>query len=160
MALVRHFPSSLYGSSLIPIVSMDAQSFYNTTEPLLFRGVPDSLAEYHVEGSECCLIHADNPESPRKGVWLNPMVRVGYSSSAYHAVHSSPSEVSLSVRTILEGLWENRFRRWFTSPWFETSIVSSRLAAWHSIDNSNEEKGTACLINEMQVLVENGWAHV
>lgn len=139
---------------------MDAQPFYDTTEPLLFRGIPDALAEHHVEGSECCLIHADNPESLRKGVWLNPMVRVGYSSAAYHAVHSSPYEVFLSVRTIIEGLWENRFRRWFTTPWFETSIVNRRLAAWHSTNNSNEEKGIACLINEMQVLVENGWAHV
>ncbi|KAJ4289447.1 hypothetical protein N0V88_006927 [Collariella sp. IMI 366227] len=34
--------------------------FVHPSRPLLFRGVPDSLAAKHVEGSECCLVHADN----------------------------------------------------------------------------------------------------
>jgi len=137
------------------VVSMDAQPFYDSNVPLQFRGVPDSLAEYHIEGSECCLIHTDNPESARKGIWLNPNVRVGYDVAAYRAMRSSPS-----VRTILGGLWENRLRRWLTTTRLEMSIVNRRLAAWHGEDSKNIEKGKVCLVNEMQVLMENGWAHV
>lgn len=135
---------------------MDAEPYYATTNPLRFRGVPDSLAEHHVEGSECCLIHADNPQSPKKGVWLNPKVRVGYSTVAYSAVNP-PNPYPSSV---LWASWENRLRRWFTTTWLENSIVNRRLAAWKAEDTSRHEPGTACLVNEMQVLVENGWAHV
>jgi hypothetical protein len=31
---------------------------------------------------------------------------------------------------------------------------------WESSRKQNHEPGGFCLINEMQVLVENGWAHV
>ena len=55
---------------------------------LSFRGMPDSLALHHLEGSECCLIHVDNPLSAEYGVFVNPNVRVGYSGEAYEAVHS------------------------------------------------------------------------
>lgn len=140
----------------IVLVAMDAKPYYDTAKPLRFRGVPDSLAEHHVEGSECCLIHADNPQSPQKGVWLNPQVRVGYSPTAYKAVNM-PSPFPNSI---VWALWENRLRRWLTTIWFENSIVTRRLAAWQAEDTSRREPGTACLVNEMQVLVENGWAHV
>ncbi|KAJ4396833.1 hypothetical protein N0V93_001055 [Gnomoniopsis smithogilvyi] len=55
------------------MVLFDAAPFYGE-EPLRFRAIPDSLADFHLEGSECCLIHADNPLSAREssGVWLNP----------------------------------------------------------------------------------------
>ncbi|BAE60536.1 unnamed protein product [Aspergillus oryzae RIB40] len=53
------------------VVAMDAAPFYQHP-PLKFRGISDSLAKSHLEGSECCLIHADNPLSREKGVWLNP----------------------------------------------------------------------------------------
>lgn len=58
-----------------PAVAMDASAFYD--QNLTFRGIPDDLASLHLEGSECCLIHADNPLSHSKGVFLNPNVRVG-----------------------------------------------------------------------------------
>ena len=138
------------------LVAMDATPYYAATHPLRFRGVPDSLADHHIEGSECCLIHADNALSPTKGVWLNPKVRVGYSTTAYNAV----SQPALYPSSIVWALWENRLRRWFTTTWFEKSVVTRRLAAWRAEDKGNEEPGTACLVNEMQVLVENGWAHV
>ncbi|OAA60973.1 polysaccharide export protein [Niveomyces insectorum RCEF 264] len=59
--------------------------------PLVFRGVDDSLAALHLEASECCLIHADNPlaaapSSAGGGVWLNPNVRVAYSVPVYQQV--------------------------------------------------------------------------
>lgn len=49
--------------------------------------IPDSLAQYHhLEASECCTIHYDNPLTSSLGVWINPAVRVAYSAMAYNAV--------------------------------------------------------------------------
>lgn len=87
-----------------------------TDPPLRFRGIPDSLAQFHLEGSECYLIHADNPLSTHKGIYINPLVRVGYSDPAYAAVH--PTSNWLSPVRILWGLWMNRLRRWTSSTWF------------------------------------------
>ncbi|KAB8265402.1 cryptococcal mannosyltransferase 1-domain-containing protein [Aspergillus pseudonomiae] len=139
------------------VVAMDAAPFYQH-RPLKFRGIPDSLATSHLEGSECCLIHADNPSSREKGVWLNPNVRVGYSSPAYLAVN--PMENSwLSSFSIASGVWKNRVLRWITTPWFKENIVWMRLWKWEKLSDENIEPGTFCLVNEMQVLTENGWAH-
>ncbi|KAE8143492.1 cryptococcal mannosyltransferase 1-domain-containing protein [Aspergillus pseudotamarii] len=155
---------ALKGSQPVPVtscwngvVAMDATPFYQNP-PLRFRGISDSLAKSHLEGSECCLIHADNPLSREKGVWLNPNVRVGYSSAAYLAVN--PEKCSwLSSFTIGNGLWKNRFMRWLTTPWFKENIVWTRLWKWEKQSQENRERGPFCLINEMQVLTENGWAH-
>ena len=135
---------------------MDASPFYNSG--LAFRGIPDSLAVQHIEGSECCLIHADNPLSPAKGVWLNPEVRVGYNDFAYQTVN--PNGPWLSILEIFQGSWKNRFSRWFTTAWFKNRVVNRRLSEWRKHDSTRGENGTQCLINEMQVLVNNGWAHV
>lgn len=140
---------------------MDAAPFYDAVSPLRFRGIADSLATAHLEGSECCLIHADNPLSAKKGVWLNPNVRVGYDGRAYEAVH--PQQYAwLSTSQVLWGLWENRLRRWFTTDAVKTWIVRRRLRRWERQDPNEQrvENGVFCLINEMQVLVANGWAHV
>lgn len=48
--------------------------------------IQDSLAEFYLEGSECCLIHADNSYSPQSGVWLKPRLRAGYDKAACDAV--------------------------------------------------------------------------
>lgn len=142
------------------IVVMDAVPFYIRNRPV-FRGIPDSLALSHLEGSECCLIHADNPQSRRKGVWLNPNVRVGYSGLAYEAVHSLKTSPWISSFSIALGTWTNRILRWVTTPYFKEKVVEGRLAAWRAKDpENNEERGMFCLINEMQVLIWNGWAHV
>jgi hypothetical protein len=140
------------------MVAMPAQPF-SSSPPLHFRGVPDSLALHHVEGSECCLIHADNPLSYQKSIFLNPNVRVGYNPAAYAAVNPETG-VLLSSWRILLSLWENRLRRWFTSPWLKEWIVARRVRKWEAKEKGNREPGVFCLINEMQVLVENGWAHV
>ncbi|QKX55062.1 uncharacterized protein TRUGW13939_02154 [Talaromyces rugulosus] len=144
------------------IVAMDSLPFQSSVSPLRFRGTPDSLALTHVEGSECCLIHADNPLSKSKGVYLNPRVRVGYNGPAYTAVH--PTRSWLSISEIALGLWENWWRRTFTTQWFKQTVIRRRVAGWKSerarVDQSREESGEFCLINEMQVLVSNGWAHV
>jgi hypothetical protein len=63
------------------VVVMDTESLY-AAQALSFRGIADGLAELHLEGSECCLIHAGNPLSELKGVYMNPNVQVGYNELA------------------------------------------------------------------------------
>ena len=137
---------------------MDANPFYNKTSPLRFRGIQDSLAISHLEASECCLVHADNYLTNLKGVWVNPKVRVGYSGYAYNAVHRSGSWLTMSE--MIRGIWDNRVRRWTTTSWFARRLVRSRLRIWMKSEEHSVERGVHCLINEMQVLISNGWAHV
>ncbi|KAF5011655.1 hypothetical protein FDECE_2230 [Fusarium decemcellulare] len=156
-ALVNHIDAVPVTSCWNGIVAMPAEPFTSSSK-LRFRGVPDSLAEHHLEGSECCLIHADNPLSKTRGVYLNPRVRVGYNMPAYKAVH--PEEGAwVSTWDIFLGLWINRIKRW-TVITFERWVVRKRVAKWEKEGLGRREPGEYCLINEMQVLVERGWAHV
>jgi len=139
------------------IIVFDATPFYEP-DPLQFRGVSDSLALQHVEGSECCLIHADNPLSPTQGVWLNPGVRVGYSPEAHAAVH--PGSYWPSIFGRIWGIWANRVWRWSTTSSFKEATIRQRLGKWKKGNAEALEPGSQCLINEMQVLIESGWAHV
>jgi len=140
------------------MVSMPAEPFISST-PLRFRAIPDSLAISHLEGSECCLIHADNPLSAQKGVYLNPNVRVGYDGSSFETVR--PIQYWLSFWRIARGLWENRLRRWTTLSIFtKESVVRKRVQKWKNLSKQNHEHGEFCLIDEMQVLVAAGWIHV
>ena len=125
-----------------------------------FRGTPDSLATKHLEASVCCLIHFDNPLTPSKGVWLNPQVRVGYTSDAYNAIHPSGRCWPSTAAKVI-GVWRNRIWRWSSSTFWLDRTVKDRVHSWESqIGPEAHEPGVPCLINEMQVLVENGWAHV
>lgn len=136
---------------------MDSAPFY---EGLHFRATPDHLAAHHLEGSECCLIHADNPLSGTAGVWLNPNVRVGYSRPAFDHVHPVDGTFWVSAVSAWLGLWKNRLLRVTTNPWFKEHVVAQRQAHWQAEDAEvRHEPGGFCLINEMQVLVGNGWAH-
>ena len=48
-----------------------------------------------------------------------------------------------------------------TTEWFKRRAVRNRVEEWGKEgDKSRFEAGRVCLINEMQVLAENGWAHV
>ncbi|CAF9936630.1 MAG: hypothetical protein HETSPECPRED_010394 [Heterodermia speciosa] len=151
------------------MVAFDPSPF-TSLDPLSFRGIPDSLASLHLEASECCLIHADNPLTPSKGVWLNPSVRVGYSPAAYDAVHANHPQSDKNGRggaawpsfgDAWAGVWKNRIARWGSSEWFKRRRVRGRVRQWGKEgDGARFEAGEVCLINEMQVLVENGWAHV
>lgn len=143
-------------------VAMDAAPFYASANPLRFRGTPDSLSNFHLEGSECCLIHTDNPLSAEKGVWLNPNVRVGYNERAYKLVNPGGKSPNAWVgsASVVHGSWENRILRWLTTTWFEDLTVRRRIGKWQAAGEQRGETGAACLINEMQVLVANGWAHV
>jgi hypothetical protein len=138
------------------MVFMDAQPFYD--HALQFRGIADSLAQHHLEASECCLIHQDNPLSASSGVWLNPNVRVGYNHPAYVSVNSPGNQMPLLGYLLAS--WENRLRRWFTSDWLKKMVVRSRLRKWEGRGTARFERGSDCLINEMQVLMWNGWKHL
>lgn len=147
---------------------MPTNPFLSQTNPLRFRGIPDSLALHHLEGSECCLIHADNPLSSNHGVFLNPRVRVGYNRAAYEAVHPSgtgnwvspSSSSSPSLSNIVVPFWKNRLRRWFSTPIFWRGAIRQRVKRWEDDGKNRYEPGEFCLVDEMQVLVSNGWAHV
>lgn len=140
----------------------DATLFYgNGDTALRFRGIADTLAAHHLEGSECCLIHADNALTPTRGVWLNPHVRVGYSSAAYEAVHSAhPSALWPPLGERIRGVWTNRLWRWVTWTGPQAWRIARRVRRWERGHPGEFEPGVGCLINEMQVLVRNGWAHV
>lgn len=136
---------------------MPAEPFV-TQPPLRFRGIPDSLASFHLEGSECCLIHVDNPLRHEKRTYVNPQVLVGYSENAYSAVH--PQRLLSSAWQVFKALWENRIRRWIATPALKDWIVRRRVRQWEAISRDHNERGALCLINEMQILADNGWAHV
>ncbi|KAJ5087709.1 CAZyme family GT69 [Penicillium angulare] len=139
------------------MVAMPAAPF-TAKHPLRFRGIPDSLASSHLEASECCLIHADNPLSVQDGIYMNPLVRVGYSPTAYVAVN--PIMNWLSARSILQGLWVNRIRRWTTSTWLKDKLAQRRIDRWAALSPENKEPARLCIINEMQVLHAQGWDHL
>jgi hypothetical protein len=132
----------------------DAEPFQARSNPLRFRGIADSLAKYHVEGSECCLIHFDNPLTASKGVWVNPNVRVGYNLAAYEAMRKFPSKAEA-----LLGWWKGFLATSLGLPWQQGKILAN-VREWEREDQANREIGISCLIDEMQVLVDNGWAHV
>lgn len=144
------------------VVVFDSAPFYANPR-LQFRGIEDSLADFHLEGSECCLIHADNYLTSERGVWLNPNVRVGYSVDAYRRVRVDrfPS----AFWTVL-GAWANRLRsgRVAIQSQIEARVVTKRIEQWIAEtpngDMPRSEPGAACLINEMQIMWENGWKHL
>ncbi|KAL4922177.1 cryptococcal mannosyltransferase 1-domain-containing protein [Aspergillus aurantiobrunneus] len=129
------------------MVFMGTEPIYSA-RPIQFRGVPDSLAAKHVVASESCLIHADNIISKRRGVYLNPFVRVGHNAPAYSTTR--PNSHWLSTWEIFESIWENRLRRWFSSPFFKGWSLRSRVSAWEAEDENNSERGDFCLADEVQ----------
>ncbi|CAG7916382.1 unnamed protein product [Penicillium olsonii] len=139
------------------MVAMPAKPFLDHP-PLRFRGIPDSLAQRHLEGSECCLIHADNPLSTEKGVYLNPLVRVGYNGAAYAAVH--PLMDWLSAWRVFQGVWTNRLRRLGDTSWLKAKTIRRRIDRWEALDTKHREDGQICIIDEMQILHRYGWIHV
>jgi hypothetical protein len=143
------------------IVSMPAEPFVAKTNPLRFRALHDALAPYHFEASECCLIHADNPNFAKKPVLLNPAVRVGYTMAAHNVVRKNVPWIS--TYDIFMGLWENRIRRWI-SMWFWSDRGRQRHLL-RKIQDAEEKTGIDesapwCVVNEMQVLSANGWRHI
>lgn len=162
-ALVAHDGAVPVQSCWNGIVAMPAAPFTTSTKRkrLQFRAIPDSLATLHLEASECCLIHVDNPLSRELGVYLNPRVRVAYHPEAYSAVNPANGASWVSVWTIIKGLWWNRLLTWFTTDALKGHVVDRRMEAWRrQSDSYHDEPGRICIINEGQVLVWNGWNHV
>ncbi|RGP79736.1 putative polysaccharide export cap59 [Fusarium longipes] len=130
-ALVNHLDAVPVASCWNGIVAMPTEPFTSSSK-LRFRGIPDSLAEHHLEGC--------------------------YNSAAYQAVHPERG-AWVSTWQIFSGLWINRVMRWVSAP-FDSWVVRKRVAAWEKEGMGRREPGEFCLINEMQVIVERGWAHV
>ncbi len=146
------------------MVVFDAAPFY-ADPPLRFRGIDDSLADLHLEASECCLVHFDNALSAdrRRGVWLNPNVRVGYGPRVYRQVRG----VFPGPWATVKGAWANRFMRWWAAALqfgLERNVVRRRLREWRAAtpagDLPRDEVGADCLINEKQIMWQNGWKHL
>ncbi|KAF4877832.1 Alpha-1,3-mannosyltransferase CMT1 [Colletotrichum sp. SAR 10_70] len=143
------------------MVVFDAAPFYD--ERLRFRGVEDSLAAMHLEGSECCLIHADNPLGREKGVWLNPNVRVGYNEKVFEETKMDRFPTAWAA---VVGFWANRYLRVRNGIQLtlERWAVEKKLRQWVDETPPSElprsESGEMCLINEMQIMWENGWKHI
>ena len=142
-------------------VAFDAEPFQRPQNPLQFRSIPDSLAQYHVEASECCTIHYDNPLSQHLGVWMNPSVRVGYSPAAYRAVsdtYRDGKKVEWPTDSELRwGYWRLKWLWWMRDPgsplktWY-------RIRQWRRRFPNVSEPGLACASDLAMVLTSNGWA--
>jgi Cryptococcal mannosyltransferase 1 len=138
------------------LVIFDAAPFYSGLE---FRGIDDSLAQKHVEASECCLIHVDNSMSAEKGVWINPNVRVAYNEGADRAVNGEGGYPTPYGK--VDGVWANRWHwtmGWYWR-WREEWAVEGAVQEWEREEGRREE-GTFCAVDSMQVLVDNGWVHI
>lgn len=138
---------------------------------LRFRGVPDSLALYHLEASECCLIHADLVANGygTRGIYLNPAVRVGYNPRAYALTHTGPEKGFVSRWGYVTGTWRNRIARWKTdaissSAGQNMKEIYRKISKWEAegakYGEHRKEVGGFCTIDEMHILIWNGWKHV
>lgn len=139
------------------IVAFDARPFQASPHPLRFRSIPDSLAQYHVGASECCLVHYDNQLSLAAdfGVWINPDVRVAYSTPAYRAV------TELSWPTASEsryGPWRSRWTWWWRDigPGLKAAW---RVWRWRRSHPDVQEPGLACVVDLAMVLTDDGWRY-
>lgn len=135
-------------------VAFEAEPFQSTSEPLRFRSIPDSLAKFHVEASECCLIHYDNPISSTVGVWINPDVRVGYSSEAYAAVTRGGEWPSTSE--LRWGKWKSKWTWWIRDP-IPHLKTSLRVWLWRRRFPNISEPGIACVQDIAMVITADGW---
>jgi hypothetical protein len=114
-----------------------------------------------------------------KGVWVNPNVRVAYNATTYAAVNHGV-EVKADVGDFVDGVkggdgrpwpskgerfwgtWANRVQRWtgWIREWSEGRVVRKRVGKWARQEVGRKEDGVECLVNEMQVMFDNGWQHV
>ncbi|KAJ3336912.1 hypothetical protein HDU93_001980 [Gonapodya sp. JEL0774] len=142
------------------MVAFDSAPFYGP-RPLVFRGVEDTLADLHLEASECCLVHTDNPLSRKRGVWLNPSVRVSYSLSVYKEVRQARFP---SPWHSVMGAWTNRWWRWHGAlvHRVERWAVAGLVRRWSAARPVGEriESGVDCIVNDVQVLWDNSWRHI
>ncbi|KAF2091803.1 glycosyltransferase family 69 protein [Saccharata proteae CBS 121410] len=158
--------SAIKAGSPVPVRScwngmivFDATPYYTKLKNLRFRSLPDNLAKEHLEASECCLIHADNPYSDAHGVFVNPAVRVGYDKAAYDAVNPGDGWSWVGLVDLIKGTWVNRLKRWFALRKSKEDVVQLKIFE-RERKLKTPEPGAFCAIDEMQVLRIDGWAHV
>lgn len=151
--------SAVHHSEPIPLDScwggltvLDSAPFYGES-PLEFRALDDRLAGSHIEASETCLLHADNPVSPKR-VWMNPLVRVASSVRNYSTLKAAFPSWSTAVT----GSWVNRLSR-VTSQFSLGSAqgdIRSRVQEWsHKVPKGNPERyepGVSCLRDDVQIV--------
>jgi Cryptococcal mannosyltransferase 1 len=139
------------------IAAFDAAPLQDLDNPLRFRAISDSLAEHHVEASECCLVHYDNPLSASKGVWMNHNVRVGYNAARYAAVHQSgwPTAKEFILGHLSDLLI------WFVPTQKRRIPIDRKYDEWRRLNANNTEIGSDCLVNKMMVVSDKGkWSEV
>lgn len=136
-------------------VAFHAEPFQSIENPLRFRSIPDSLAEYHVEASECCLIHYDNDLSQAIGVWINPSVRVGYSPAAHEAVSLGEWPTKHELRW---GNWKSKWTWWIRDPG-PLMKVSLRTWRWRRRYPDIKEPGLSCVEDLAMVVTGDGWRY-
>lgn len=153
------------------IAAFKADPFYEAGRGRLgYRGAEDGLAQRHIEGSECCFVHADlekylGTTGKREGIWVNPNVRVGFNEEAYKSANPKGGGWPGAGDRVL-GTWKNRLVRWFRHSWRRESAdkVVARIEQWiaegKESGEEREEVGDYCLVDETQVLFEAGWMHV
>ncbi|KAL8987443.1 MAG: hypothetical protein Q9177_003348 [Variospora cf. flavescens] len=166
----RDSDSNIIASHLYPYfssklsIAFDAAPFQDPTRPLRFRGIPDSLAQLHVEASECCTIHFDNPLSTSRGVWINPAVRVGYSPAAYNAVSAVQGGDDKSIwptkSELRWGYWSSKWVWWLRDPGRRLSVWKTRyrIHRWQRDHAQEKEPALSCGSDLAMVLTPNGWA--
>ena len=127
------------------LVAFDAMPFYRN---VVFRSIPDSLAEFNFEASDRCLIHADSPYNATEdrlgrtifntGVWVNPDVRLTCSST-----FAPPT----SLFDRITGIWSNRLWRLCNSTVYTKWTAKRRLRSWAMKHPGLDEPGYYCLMN-------------
>ena len=149
-------------NSLI-LVSLTAAPFQNATDPLKFRAIPSSLSlqEGYLEGSEACLIHADiGAHYSALPTYVNPLIRVSYTENAYGA-QSSAIEMFLERVVGWFVAIGYDFRDWWVQCRLANHAAQRKLKIkeWEKM-SGQQEVGTFCLNDQMQLLTPWGWAHV
>ena len=137
-------------------VAFDTEPFYRSKDPLIFRGIPDSLADYGFEASERCLVHADNPltnktywinpqVSSKRGVWINPNVRIGQSNVENRVGQWFLRARSLTMLQVM-GIWWNRLLGWTTFTFYGDLVIKRTVEDWNRRYPRLGESALHCLV--------------
>jgi Cryptococcal mannosyltransferase 1 len=152
---------------MLIIVSLNAVPFQNETLPLRFRAISKSLSlqNGYLEGSEACLIHADMqahwqnlPVSPGR-TYLNTLVRVSYTASAF-AAQNSIFQIFMERVVGYIVAWAYDIRDWCVQCRLarHSAERKEKIRGWERI-TGEREVGEYCLNDQMQLLTPSGWAH-
>ncbi|KAF8864502.1 hypothetical protein BDZ45DRAFT_701674 [Acephala macrosclerotiorum] len=112
-------------------------------------------------------LNTTTPSESRHALMSNSLVPVKSCWNGIVAIQENHSTTSCYYDfEKWTGIWNNRWARWtgFPRRITEQYIVDKRIERWR---NETQQRGknhdhirAQCIINEMQVLVQNGWAHV